>query len=68
MKWLLTYFKFSKTEQNGFFIILVITVLFFVIYTLIKQNVREPIPSQAKAFEQSFHDSVDATGLPDLQQ
>ena len=68
MKWLLTYFKFSKTEQNGFFIILVITVLFFVVYTLIKQNVREPIPSQAKAFEQSFHDSVDVAGLPDLQQ
>ena len=59
MRRLLTYFKFNKTEQNGFFIILVIIVLFFTIYALLKSNTMDTIPNQAKLFEQSFHDSLE---------
>lgn len=68
MKRLLAYFKFSKTEQNGFFIILVIMVLFVTIYTLIKRNTRDPIPNQAKLFEQSFHDSIEISSPTDKQE
>jgi DNA uptake protein ComE-like DNA-binding protein len=68
MKRLLAYFKFSKTEQNGFFIILVIIVLFVTIYTLIKRNTRDPIPNQAKLFEQSFHDSIEISSPTDKQE
>jgi len=59
MKRLLAYFKFNKTEQNGFFIILVVIVLFITVYSLVKRNAKDPIPNQAKAFEQSFHDSIE---------
>ncbi|MDM1296383.1 helix-hairpin-helix domain-containing protein [Sphingobacterium sp. N143] len=65
MKRLLTYFKFSKTEQNGFFIILVIIILFIVLYTIItKQRTGDPIPNQVKVFEQSFHDSTEIIDSP----
>ncbi|HAE68400.1 MULTISPECIES: helix-hairpin-helix domain-containing protein [Sphingobacterium] len=68
MKRLLAYFKFNKTEQNGFFIILVIIVLFVTIYALIKSNTRDPIPNQAKLFEQSFHDSLEVSGPVNKQE
>jgi DNA uptake protein ComE-like DNA-binding protein len=68
MKRLLAYFKFNKTEQNGFFIILVIIALFVTIYALIKRNTRDPIPNQAKLFEQSFHDSIEISGTTNKQE
>ncbi|MDR3007017.1 MAG: helix-hairpin-helix domain-containing protein [Sphingobacterium sp.] len=68
MKRLLAYFKFNKTEQNGFFIILVIIVVFITIYSLVKRNTKDPIPNQAKAFEQSFHDSLEVSGSANNQE
>jgi len=65
MKRLLTYFKFNKTEQNGFFVILVIIILFSIIYSLVsREDKSDPIAHQARVFEQSFHDSTDATDYP----
>ncbi|WP_104381518.1 helix-hairpin-helix domain-containing protein [Sphingobacterium sp. HMA12] len=63
MKRLWTYFRFNKTEQNGFFVILVIIILFSVIYSLVRRkDKKDPIAHQVRVFEQSFHDS---TGLVD---
>ncbi|MDR0265807.1 MAG: helix-hairpin-helix domain-containing protein [Sphingobacterium sp.] len=68
MKKLLTYFKFNKTEQNGFFIILMIIALFVTIYSLVKRDAEDPIPNQAKVFEQSFHDSLENLGSANKQE
>lgn len=65
MKRLLTYFKFNKTEQNGFFVILVVIILFSIVYSLVSRNdKKDPIVHQARVFEQSFHDSADAVDYP----
>ena len=65
MKRLLTYFKFNKTEQNGFFVILVVIILFSIIYSLVSRNDKnDPIVHQARVFEQSFRDSADAVDYP----
>ncbi|GAA4179714.1 helix-hairpin-helix domain-containing protein [Sphingobacterium ginsenosidimutans] len=65
MKRLLTYFKFNKTEQNGFFVILVIIIVFSIIYSLVsREDKSDPIAHQARVFEQSFHDSTDAADYP----
>jgi len=68
MKKLLAYFKFNKTEQNGFFIILMIIALFVTIYSLIKRDAEDPIPNQAKVFEQSFHDTLEISGSANKQE
>lgn len=68
MKRLLAYFKFNKTEQNGFFIILVIIAVFITIYSLVKRNAKDPIPNQAKVFEQSFHDSLEISSSANKQE
>ncbi len=63
MKRLWTYLRFNKTEQNGFFVILVIIILFSIVYSLVRRNdKKDPIAHQVRVFEQSFHDS---TGLVD---
>jgi len=65
MKRLLTYFKFNKTEQNGFFAILVIIILFSIVYSLLnRESKQEPIAHHARVFEQSFHDSTDVVDYP----
>lgn len=65
MKRLLTYFKFNKTEQNGFFVILVIIIVFSIIYSLVsREDKNDPIAHQARVFEQSFHDSTDVEDYP----
>ena len=58
MKKLWTYFKFNRTEQNGFFVILLIIILFSIVYSLVRRaDKKDPIAHQVRVFEQSFHDS-----------
>jgi len=59
------YFKFNKTEQNGFFVILVIIIVSTVVYSLLtRRDSADPIPHEVKVFEQSFHDSLDIPDYP----
>ena len=65
MKKLWTYFKFNRTEQNGFFVKLLIIILFSIVYSLVRRaDKKDPIAHQVRVFEQSFHDS---TGFVDYQ-
>lgn len=65
MKRLLTYFKFNKTEQNGFFVILVVIILFAIVYSLVsRENKGTAIDHQTRVFEQSFHDSTELVDYP----
>lgn len=58
MKSLLTYFKFSKTEYNGFFIVLLIIILYIIVRILISSRLSaDAITDEMIVFDQDSLDS-----------
>lgn len=61
MKSLLTYFNFNKTEHNGFFIVLLIIILFTIVHTLTtSRHSADAIPDEMLVFDQASLNSSES--------